>query len=158
MGPTPGRNSTEANAARRPARGAQSSWEEFAAAPDDIVIELDPGMAFGTGLLHPMTRLCVAALETLVQPSATVLDVGTGSGVLTWWPTSWKQAYVGHRHRPAGRAGHPGECGAQQRPRHRSGHTASGRTAAIVVSQASVPADLDGVFDIVVANIWRSTG
>ncbi len=58
------------------------SWEEFAGSPDDLLVELDPGMAFGTGL-HPSTRLCVTALEDYVQPGDRVLDVGTGSGVLT---------------------------------------------------------------------------
>ena len=57
------------------------SWEEFTAQPEDIVVELDPGMAFGTGL-HPTTRLCIAALETIVQPGDSILDIGTGSGVL----------------------------------------------------------------------------
>ena len=51
-------------------------------AAEDIVVELDPGMAFGTGL-HPSTRLCIAALERYVQPGDAVLDVGTGSGVLS---------------------------------------------------------------------------
>lgn len=58
------------------------SWESVESAPDDLVIELDPGMAFGTGL-HPSTRLCLAALEDVVRPGDAVLDVGTGSGVLT---------------------------------------------------------------------------
>jgi ribosomal protein L11 methyltransferase len=57
------------------------SWEEFLPEADDLVVELDPGMAFGTGL-HPTTRLCVAALEATIQPGDQVLDVGTGSGVL----------------------------------------------------------------------------
>jgi ribosomal protein L11 methyltransferase len=57
------------------------SWEEFTPATDDIVVELDPGMAFGTGL-HPTTRLCIVALEEAVGPGDSVLDVGCGSGVL----------------------------------------------------------------------------
>lgn len=57
------------------------SWQAHAAAPDDVVIELDPGLAFGTGL-HPSTRLCLEALEDLVRPGHLVLDVGTGSGIL----------------------------------------------------------------------------
>jgi ribosomal protein L11 methyltransferase len=57
------------------------SWEEFAANPDDLIVELDPGMAFGTGL-HPSTRLCIAVLEERVRPGDEVLDLGTGSGVL----------------------------------------------------------------------------
>lgn len=57
------------------------AWEEYAAQPDDLVVAMEPGMAFGTGL-HPTTRLCVAALEDLVQPGQRVLDVGTGSAIL----------------------------------------------------------------------------
>ena len=47
----------------------------------DIVLTLDPGMAFGTGL-HPTTQMCLQALEQLVQPGLEMLDVGTGSGIL----------------------------------------------------------------------------
>ena len=48
---------------------------------DDIILVLDPGMAFGTGL-HPTTQSCLIALENSIEPGQTVLDVGTGSGIL----------------------------------------------------------------------------
>ena len=57
------------------------SWEEYAPRPDDLVLELDPGMAFGTGA-HPTTQLCLEVLEDVVRPGERVLDFGTGSGIL----------------------------------------------------------------------------
>lgn len=61
------------------------TWRRHRRAPDDVVLALDPGMAFGTGL-HPTTRLCLAALESLADDGgvdrARVLDVGCGSGIL----------------------------------------------------------------------------
>jgi ribosomal protein L11 methyltransferase len=60
------------------------SWRqaEYDPRPDDVVLLLDPGMAFGTGL-HPTTRLSLQALEELpVQAGMRVLDVGAGSGIL----------------------------------------------------------------------------
>jgi ribosomal protein L11 methyltransferase len=61
------------------------TWREHDGAPDDVVISLDPGMAFGTGL-HPTTRLCLAFVEDLADrdliAGARVLDVGCGSGIL----------------------------------------------------------------------------
>lgn len=56
-------------------------WEPYDPRPGEIVIELDPGMAFGTGT-HPTTKLCLAALEKTVTGGETVIDVGTGSGIL----------------------------------------------------------------------------
>jgi ribosomal protein L11 methyltransferase len=57
------------------------SWLEYAPQPDDIVLRLDPGMAFGTGL-HPTTQLCVSFIEQHVTPGMQVLDLGCGSGIL----------------------------------------------------------------------------
>ena len=61
------------------------TWRDHAPSPGDVVLDLDPGMAFGTGL-HPTTRLCLAALESLAAggriAGARVLDVGCGSGIL----------------------------------------------------------------------------
>lgn len=57
------------------------SWLEHTPLPNDVVLHLDPGMAFGTGL-HPTTRICLQQLEAMMVPNATLLDVGTGSGIL----------------------------------------------------------------------------
>jgi ribosomal protein L11 methyltransferase len=57
------------------------TWREYTPASDDIIIELDPGMAFGTGT-HPTTALCAAMVEAYLQKGDSFLDVGTGSGIL----------------------------------------------------------------------------
>jgi ribosomal protein L11 methyltransferase len=51
------------------------------AQPDETVVELDPGMAFGTGL-HPTTKLTLLAMQSRIRPGMRVLDLGTGSGIL----------------------------------------------------------------------------
>ncbi|WP_410767968.1 50S ribosomal protein L11 methyltransferase [Fontibacillus sp. BL9] len=58
------------------------TWEEYTpASPEERIIELDPGMAFGTGT-HPTTSLCLRTLEGVIQEGDEVIDVGTGSGIL----------------------------------------------------------------------------
>ncbi|AYK64500.1 50S ribosomal protein L11 methyltransferase [Bacillus subtilis] len=59
------------------------TWEEYMPVhTDELIIEMDPGMAFGTGT-HPTTVLCLQALERFVQKGDKVIDVGTGSGILS---------------------------------------------------------------------------
>ncbi|MDU2066958.1 MAG: 50S ribosomal protein L11 methyltransferase [Sporomusaceae bacterium] len=58
------------------------TWEEYEAGVDDLIIELDPGMAFGTGT-HHTTAMCIRHLEELVKPDMQIFDVGTGSGILS---------------------------------------------------------------------------
>lgn len=56
-------------------------WKDHDAGENEIVIHLDPGMAFGTGT-HPTTAMCIKLIETYLLPGSTFLDVGTGSGIL----------------------------------------------------------------------------
>ncbi len=71
----------------RPFRIGQHLWiqptwvEGQPPEPGDVMLLLDPGMAFGTGL-HPTTQMCLQAVERLVRPGMQVLDLGTGSGIL----------------------------------------------------------------------------
>ncbi len=68
------------------------SWELFSPAPGDVVLELDPGMSFGTGY-HGTTRACLEFLDDLSRraPGASMLDVGCGSGILAL--AAWKLGF-----------------------------------------------------------------
>jgi ribosomal protein L11 methyltransferase len=57
------------------------TWETYEPNPGELIIEIDPGMAFGTGT-HATTALCMRALEHVVKENDHVIDVGTGSGIL----------------------------------------------------------------------------
>lgn len=58
------------------------SWETYQGQKGDVIVEMDPGMAFGTGN-HPTTAMCIRALEEYIFPRCRVLDIGTGSGILS---------------------------------------------------------------------------
>ena len=57
------------------------TWKDYSPIDKEIIIEIDPGMAFGTGT-HPTTRMCIVLLEKYLKKKAAFLDVGTGSGIL----------------------------------------------------------------------------
>lgn len=56
-------------------------WEDYEAKGDEIILQMDPGMAFGTGT-HETTRLCLEAIENYMKKDTRVFDIGTGSGIL----------------------------------------------------------------------------
>ncbi|MCS6825307.1 MAG: 50S ribosomal protein L11 methyltransferase [Caldilinea sp.] len=121
------------------------SWESVEAAAEDIVIELDPGMAFGTGL-HPSTRLCIAALEEYVHPGDIVLDLGTGSGVL---------AIAAHKLGAASVLAtdiDPIAVDVARENTLRNG-IPLGATPGVIVQAGSVPEGMANRFDVIVANI-----
>ena len=57
------------------------TWRDYSSNNKEIIIEIDPGMAFGTGT-HPTTRMCIALIEKYLKKTDAFLDVGTGSGIL----------------------------------------------------------------------------
>lgn len=56
-------------------------WEDYEAKDDEIILHMDPGMAFGTGT-HETTRMCLEAIEDYMKKDTRVFDIGTGSGIL----------------------------------------------------------------------------
>jgi ribosomal protein L11 methyltransferase len=120
------------------------SWETHEATPGDVVLDLDPGRAFGTGA-HASTRLCLSELDALAESGrrvASFLDVGTGSGILAiaaakLWPGARGVAVDVD----------PLAVSAARENLERNG--VAGRVAA-----GETPVgDLDAGFDLVVANI-----
>jgi ribosomal protein L11 methyltransferase len=130
------------------------TWRRHRKRPDDVVLSLDPGMAFGTGL-HPTTRLCLAALETLADEgllargsarggAARVIDVGCGSGILAI---------------AAGKLGAGELLGVDTDPIAVEATAANarlnGQARRLRVRRGSVPSG-DGQFDLVLANLIAS--
>ncbi len=118
------------------------TWEEFTPNATDIVIHLDPGMAFGTGM-HPTTRLCIVALEEVVKPGDTVLDLGTGSGVLAF--------VAAHLGATAVLATDIDPLAVRVARENALLNHIDEKTLAIALS--SVPAQMPGHFQVIVANI-----
>lgn len=122
------------------------TWEEFTPAPNDIVVELDPGMAFGTGL-HPSTRLCIQALETRVQPGDAVLDIGTGSGVLAIVAAKLGAAQVLATDIDPLAVHVAGENFAL------NGYADAASASQLTVQQGSIPSGHPAIYQVIVANI-----
>lgn len=122
------------------------SWLEYTPRDSDIVIELDPGMAFGTGL-HPTTRLCLAMLEKYVTPGCDMLDVGTGSGILAIGAAKLGASCVNAR-----------DIDPIAVETAQKNVAASNLTEKISVSRASIVVESDPrQYDIVCANIFADT-
>lgn len=119
------------------------TWLELDPKPDDIVIELDPGIAFGTGY-HPTTDTCLQAMEQHITPGMTVLDLGTGSGILTL-----AAAKLGATNVTAL------DIDSQAVSAARRNFRRCGITKLVKLGQGSVPHPTagDGKFDLAVANI-----
>jgi ribosomal protein L11 methyltransferase len=121
------------------------TWRDFDPAPDDIIITLDPGMAFGTGL-HPTTRLCLIGLEHWAEEGivegASTFDVGSGSGILAIGAALLGADPV--------RAVDTDPIAVES-----TNQNAARNGVAVKASQGSLPID-EGPFDLVFANLVAS--
>ncbi len=117
------------------------SWQEYPAAADDVVVELDPGMAFGTGT-HHTTAMCLAMLEEALRPGDTVFDVGTGSGILAVAAAKLGAAAVRAVDNDPLAVRIAGENVA-----------ANGTAATVTVAEGDLLTGLSGQADLIIANI-----
>ena len=116
------------------------SWEHYDKKPDDLVISMDPGMAFGTGT-HETTRLCLQMIERHHQPGM-ALDVGTGSGIL-----AAAMALLGADHVLAV------DIDPVAVKTARENAARNGLASQITVMQGDLTRDVSGCFSLVCANI-----
>lgn len=119
------------------------SWRTYHPAEGELVLELDPGIAFGTGL-HPTTQLCVAALEMYLRPGDSVLDIGTGTGIL-----AMVAAKLGAGHILAVDNDENAVVAARRNT------AANGLAAGIELRHGSL-VDVENRYDLIVANILAS--
>jgi len=117
------------------------SWEDFEPEAGDIIVDIDPGMAFGTGN-HPTTELCILALQDYIKGGETVLDMGVGSGILAMVAAKLGAAKI---------VGLDIDSVAVEVARENVKN--AGLDDAIEIDRAETPLAFDGQADIVVANI-----
>ncbi len=119
------------------------SWVRYAAKGGETVIEIDPGMAFGTGQ-HPTTAMCLRALEELVRPGSRVLDLGCGSGILGIAAAKLGAARVLAL-----------DIDPMAVAATRENAAANGVADVIEARDGTLESEADGSFDLAVANISR---
>ena len=119
------------------------SWIEYEPKEGEILIELDPGLAFGTGY-HPTTYTCLEAMEKLITPGSRVLDLGCGSGILSIAAVKLGAGQVVAL-----------DIDPQAVQSSRQNFRRTRITALVQLDQGSLPHRLaaEGAFDLVVANI-----
>ena len=122
------------------------AWLEYTPSDEEVVISLDPGMAFGTGQ-HPTTRMCLQALQELMKPADFVLDLGTGSGIL-----ALAAAKLGAGNVLAADTEEQAVAAARF---NAAGNDALGKVA--IVHGSLEAASMFGSFDLVLANINAAT-
>lgn len=117
------------------------SWEEYLPVEGDIIIELDPGMAFGTGT-HHTTAMCIRCLEDVIRPGNIVFDVGTGSGILAVAAAKLGAAQV-----------HAVDLDPVAVRVAKENVTFNNVTVNVKVAQGDLLTGIDGKADVIVANI-----
>jgi ribosomal protein L11 methyltransferase len=118
------------------------AWREYTAAPGEVVISLDPGMAFGTGQ-HPTTRMCMQGIQDVIRQGDRVLDLGSGSGILAIAAVALGAEWV--------LATDTEEMAVKASLENA---TLNGMEAKIMVREGSIEAvGDDGAFDLILANI-----